>query len=122
MQYSKKKTQFKKVHKEEEKVTGKLDYRHEANGWRNHKPQRYPSNISHPRGTRKDSTSNCPRNSDSKIKIFKHRSKNDVKKQLTMHEDITHQNAVLLQLLNNEFKAPDITTENICVRYTKCAT
>lgn len=51
-----------------------------------------------------------------KIKIFKHRSKNDVKKQLTMHEDITHQNAVLLQLLNNEFKAPDITTENICVR------
>lgn len=42
------------------------------------------------------------RNSDSKIKIIKHRSKDGVKKHLTIYDHITHQNAELLRQLNKD--------------------
>lgn len=42
------------------------------------------------------------RNSDSKIKIIKHRSKDGVKSHFKMYDHITHQNAELLRQLNKD--------------------
>lgn len=42
------------------------------------------------------------RNSDSKIKIIKHRSKDGVKNHFTMYDHITHHNAELLRQLNKD--------------------